>query len=134
MSDLMTNKKITTNMLIAFAIYYNKRFWIVNPENKTYMDIDCYKNEDDNEKDVIVVDIIYKQKNAYGWPQDVEVDDFEKIRNTMFLFDNFDAPLRTISNYKLSEIEEIAKKIGGDLNGKKKQEIYQEILQKILIQ
>jgi len=142
MSDFMTNKKITNEMLIMFALYYDIRIWIVNTASDQkniglpdswYMDI--YSNECLKKEPII----IYKKqgRSQQYFIEQSEGEQFIKItnniKNKLFRFDNYDTPLKTISNYKIIDLEIFADQLDIEFNGKyKKQEVYDKIMQKIL--
>jgi hypothetical protein len=108
MSDFMTNKKITMDMLTMIANYHNKRFWITfltemgEPE-PYFMEI--------SSNDACTTEIILLYKRGKN---DVSISDentnssvYDNIRNTRFKFENGDSPLKAISTYKTHELEHI---------------------------
>jgi len=135
MSDFMTNKKLTTEMLTVFAIYCNMRIWIVNLGNleepeSWYMDI-C-----SNDTLHLQPTIIYRKNRTQYSIELAEGDQLSdmvsKIKNQLFKFDNYDTPLKAISNYKISDLEYIADQLGITMEGKyKKQDVYDKIIQKL---
>ena len=137
MSDFMTNKKLTTEMLTVFAIYCNMRIWIVNLGNleepeSWYMDI-C-----SNDTLHLQPTIIYRKNRTQYSIEVAEGDQLSdltsKIKTQLFKFDNYDTPLKAISNYKISDLEDIADRLGIALEGKyKKQDVYDKIIQKLII-
>ena len=122
-------------MAIIVAIYCNLHFWIVNvgkngePET-WYMNIyGC-----DNDTEPI---IIYKtSNNKYGIELEIgeQLTIYKSTIKQLFCFDNYDTPLKAISNYKLSDLENISEKIGINCEKKcKKQELYEKIIQILLV-
>lgn len=136
MSDFMTNKKMTMDMLAMVAIYYNKRFWITflndNGEPEPY-----YIELSPNNESTTEVILLYKRgKNDVSILCDdsPESSVFEKIQNTRFKFENGDAPLKAISTYKTHELEHIFDVLGmvrEPTKKYKKIDYYQGILEKI---
>jgi len=104
MSDFMTNKRITNDMLLMFAIYLNKCFLIVNVDNKhsidkMYIELGDISNET----------FIFYKHGKYDFSIELSNGDefeqkIEKIRSTLFRFDHYDLPLKAISNYKTDEL------------------------------
>lgn len=137
MSDFMTNKKLTTEMLTIFSIYCNIRIWIINLDNSGepdswYMDI-C-----SNDNLHIQPIIIYCKNNKQYGINLIEREQLSelvtKIKDQLFCFDNYNMPLKAISNYKIMDLEDIAYKLGITMEGKyKKQDIYNKIIQKIAL-
>jgi hypothetical protein len=73
-------------------------------------------------------------KDAYG-KYSVDIDpvtkeDIEEMKSKMICLESYLRPLKPITNYKVDELEDFAKKIGiYDTNKKqKKTELYQEII------
>ena len=127
MSDFMTNKRTTIDMLMIFAIYNNMRIILVNVDEKNQPD-----------KSYIILGsqiytrtvVIYKKKNNYGLEMDYQEPVMDETLATLFCMEQIDKPLKAISNYKIDELEAIAYKLNVDYttNKLKKQELYNGIL------
>jgi hypothetical protein len=104
MSDFMTNKRITMDMLIMYSIYLNKRFLIVNVD-KQYLPDRMYMEIGDSSNETFVFYKSGKSDYSIELSQGEELDKkIEEISTSLFRFDNFDLPLKAISNYKLEEL------------------------------
>jgi hypothetical protein len=159
MSDFMTNKKVTSNMLVAFAIYCKMRFWIVQLSADSEANIRFYTDISSNEsmeaEPVIICRTDGSQRNvhgalplphsygcvrtpsshisSYGIIPDDEGEQYKSFVlkiNQAFKFDNYDTALKPISNYKITDLEIISEKLGICREKKcKKQDMYDKILQ-----
>ena len=105
MSDFMTNKKMTMDMLTMMALYHNKHFMIAHLT-------DSYESEPyyititgDQESTPL---LLYKRgKYDYSFMLEPEPSMLEDIVNTRFKYENHDMPLKSVSNYKTSDLEHI---------------------------
>jgi hypothetical protein len=127
MSDFMTNKRTTVDMLMIFAVYNNMRIILVNVDNK---------NQPDKSYTILGSQIytqtivIYKKNNYYGLEMDYQEQKMEEILTNLFCIEQIDKPLKAISNYKIDDLEAIAYKLNVDYTTSKlkKQELYNAIL------
>jgi hypothetical protein len=125
MSDLMINN-ITTNhsLLNAFSVYYKSNIYILNQTNYTYL-VFGNKNNDYNSNSII----IQYNENKYGLNTNIEIND---IDNSYLFLENIEKPLKSVSNYKLSELKTLYIKFNNfnknkyefEINKQKKQELY----------
>jgi hypothetical protein len=108
LSDFMT-APYKTNMLcvIAITVYYNINIIIMNSTNNMRMEfttgtlpVDTY--------------VIYKnEKNHYSiCPEPASADEIARIRNSSFLIENNEKPLKSIGSYKVDELIQYAKLFG----------------------
>jgi len=105
MSDFMTNKKMTMDMLTMVSIYHNKNFMIAHCTDSVESEPYYIKIIADQETSQ---HLLYKRsKSDYSIMLDPEPSMLENISNTRFRFENHDMPLKAVSNYKTSELEDI---------------------------
>jgi len=113
LSDFMT-APYKTNMLcvIAITVYYNIHIIIMNSTNNMRMEF----LTDTLPTDVHLVDtyVIYKnEKNHYSIsPEPASADELTRIRNSSFLIENNEKPLKSIGSYKVDELIQYAKLFG----------------------
>lgn len=127
MSDLMTNKRTTIDMLMIFAVYNNMRIILVNVDEKNQP----YKSYIILGSQIYSKSIvIYKRKNNYGLEMDYQEDIMDTTLTNLFCMEQIEKPLKAISNYKIDELEAIAYKLNVDYttNKLKKQELYYGIM------
>jgi hypothetical protein len=123
LSDIMSNKKTTLDVLPAFALFYKKNIIILNEKNKNiYLKI--YLVEDTKE----YILLIKNKKGFFGVDTDITREKIQNIFDTKFCLEDYNKPLKTISNYKSDELNYIGEMMGLNITGKiKKQELYNEI-------
>jgi hypothetical protein len=127
MSDFMTNKHTTVDMLMIFAVYNNMRIIFVNVDNK---------NQPDKSYTILgsqiytQTTVIYKKNKYYGLEMDYQEQKMEEVLNNLFCMEQIDKPLKAITNYKIDDLEAIAYKLNMDFTSSKlkKQELYNAIL------
>jgi hypothetical protein len=124
MSDIMSNKKTTLDVLPAFALFYKKNIIILNEKNKNiYLKINLVVEDT---KEYIL--LIKNKKGFFGVDTDITTEKIQNIFDTKFCLEDYNKPLKTISNYKSDELNSIGGMMGLNITGKiKKQELYNEI-------
>ena len=124
LSDIMSNKKTTLDVLPAFALFYKKNIIILNEKNKNvYLKINLVEDT----KEYIL--LIKNKKGGFGLDTEITSEKIQSILDTKFCLENYNKPLKAISNYKSEELTSIGEMVGMNMNnGKiKKQELYNEI-------
>jgi len=123
LSDIMSNKKTTLDVLPAFALFYKKNIIILNEKNKNiYLKINLVEDT----KEYIL--LIKNKKGFFGLDTDITSEKIQNIFDTKFCLEHYNKPLKSISNYKSDELNSIGEMMGLDINIKlKKQELYNEI-------
>jgi len=105
MSDFMTNKRVTMDMLMMFSMYYNKRILVINVDEQHLPDR-MYMEFGEESDDPMV---LYKRgKTDYSVELSENADELKQkidgMCSKLFKFDCFDLPLKAISNYKTEEL------------------------------
>jgi hypothetical protein len=98
MSELLTNKKTSVLAINAFAAYYKTNIVVENTLNGTYIEF-VYNDE------AKWIHLKYINRGRYG------ISEIRPIANIGIKIDSSDKPLRGISTYKISELNELATKI-----------------------
>lgn len=152
-SDLVTSPKMTYSSFIAYCAYYKTSIFIVDTVKNTYIPfLYSGKEGEPGSSDPIVIykNPFFREKKKEGQSCDkrnggpfiknmffveagqsvLSIDD---IQNTFLPFEHYEKPLKSISNYKTSDLEEIAEKLEVSLlneNKKyKKNELYAKIIE-----
>lgn len=105
LSDLMSNIQITNiNCLIAITVYRNINIIIMNHTKKLRMEF----SSGDNDNNTYV---IYKNdNNRYSVQFDsLSEPDLIDIRNSSYLIDNENKPLKSVGSYKVDELIQMVK-------------------------
>jgi hypothetical protein len=109
---------IQTNLAlcIAFSLYYKKNIWVLCEERKTFIRFSMGQFEE------TVFLFILPNKKHFVWKGEQKIAEVEM---EYFQLENYKNPLKSISNYKLTELEEIGKR--WNLPKMKKNELYSAI-------
>jgi len=123
LSDIMSNKKTTLDVLCAFGLFYKKNIIILN-EKKPNIYLKININEDMNE----FILLIKNKKGVFGVDIDINFEKIQNILDTKFCLEHYNKPLKAISNYRIDELNYIGEIMGMDTNEKlKKQDLYDEV-------
>jgi len=121
MSDLMTNKRASLMVLPALAAFYKKRI-IITKQNRFYIDV---AGAEDSE----TLYLIKNEKGNYG----IDYSNPTPNLNKLIRLNNYDKPLAAISTYKISDLTELAIRVGIDTAVKRnKADLYQAVTIKCL--
>lgn len=126
MSELLTSQKMTSyECLIAMCVFYKINIIIVYSNDKIMLEFISSNDEE------IPFYILYK--DAYGkYKVNIETKTWKEVqemKQTRVCLDNYLKPMKSISNYTIPNLEELATKLGVlDLTKKyKKVELYELI-------
>jgi hypothetical protein len=136
LSELLTSQKDTSmQCLMALLVYYNINVILVNSTKLLMLEYiaNVHENEiEDEDCDTSTTYVLYKDAyNKYSvQTEHLTVAEIAGMKEKMICLDNHNKPLKPISQYKVDELEELAKKMGIlDTKKKyKKAELYQEIV------
>ena len=109
LSDLMTNPYKTDILcLIAITVYYNINIIIMNDAKN--LRFEFVTNESDDTKTYL----FYKNdKNYYSMQIDPLLEfELADIRNTSYLIENNEKPIKSIGSYKVDKLEQYVKQFG----------------------
>lgn len=128
MSELLVEN--TSNLLLvnAYSVYYKSTIYVLNQNNHTYV---IFGNKNDEYSNTIIIQ--YNNKK-YGLNNDIQINN---IDNEYLFLENFEKPLKSISNYKLDDLKQLCIKFNNfnknkydfDINNKKKQDFYDLLCQ-----
>jgi hypothetical protein len=105
-SELLTKPKMSYSGVYALCAYYQCQVCIVDLEKNTYLHF-ANRNAD--------LYILYKnpkKKHSYFVDIGHQLFSLEKIQLSMYCLVHYDKPLKSISNYTLTQLEELAKQMG----------------------
>jgi hypothetical protein len=126
LSELLTSQKETSmNTMMAILVYYKFNLIMVNSTKLLMLEFVADK---DNELPTYVI-----YKDAYGKYSVNTVpltnEEIQEMKNKMICLESYLKPIKSISNYKIEELEDLAKKMGIYERNKKykKTDLYQEI-------
>jgi hypothetical protein len=118
--------------ILALVVYYKINILLVHETKKIYLSF-CLIDDDTEESSNVSKKtcVLYKHpksnKRYKMRMYDEELETISNIKETMLCLESYMKPLRAISTYKVSELEEIADKLGIEVSKMKKQELYTKI-------
>lgn len=121
-SDLLTKPKMSYSGVYAICVHYQCQVCIVDIEKNTYLHFansfpDLY--------------ILYKnpqKKQSYFVDIGHQIMSLENIQKTMYCLVHYDKPLKSISNYTVSQLEDLAEQVGVTVLPKMKKQVLFEAL------
>jgi len=123
--ELINQQSITFKGLVALCYIY--KINILYVKNKTYYEI--FTNEDSN------INVILERKenniSQICIPINITEEMIKTYKNNYWKIENFNNPLKAISSYTLSELQEIYKKLSIETENKRKltkKELYENIV------
>jgi len=117
-TDLLTKPVMPLSAIYGFCCFYECSFLIINEKEKTYLSFL-------NKKNPKPFHIFTKQKYSIDL-------DFSGSLESHILLHHYEKPLRAISSYTKTELEEIAEKINFEIPEKmKKNELYDGLWKKL---
>lgn len=130
-SQLVLEKKISFEMLQGLCILYKVNILLVR--KRCYIDL-CYFPE--NPKYIIEEERRSSGPLIYKIKSDTNINDETKIRNELWKQESINKPLRAISAYKSSDLQEICKRLQINIvnahgKNKTKPELYISILEEL---
>lgn len=108
-SDVMSLSKISMLSILGYAFFYQRNFFIVN-EKTYYAFLYCKDSELENNNSAI---IHYNNKTGFFGIDMSEniLDKISDIKSNLLCLESVDKPLKGVSTYKVSELEDIARKL-----------------------
>ena len=133
--DLSCSSKTNLFALHALCAFYDICVYVVNNENKTYIE---YNNRNENDE----ICIIYKNGSLlnespalskYSIDLNITPSKIAKIQEEFFKFDSYNKALKAISTYKVIDLEKLATKFPGIKDKKmKKNGLYEAICAQLI--
>lgn len=129
--DILTQPKLLLSSIYAFCYYYRFNIYIVDMKKKTYLQFILNKHEqfesvilfrkEDRRTPEYVVDIPTPSAET-------QTQSLTNIRESLVGLISFEKSLKSVSNYKLSELQQMYAQLGMSDAPKKKHELYEKIL------
>ena len=138
-SDLITKPKMSFSGLIGMCAYYECNIIIVDLTKKIYYNFsNVEKEETENVTYILYKNPLYTNKhksNEYYIDIDHKIYSLLEIKEMFFRIENYQKPMKSITNYKKTELEFIAEKIFQNTNNNNnnnkpldKSQLYEKIL------
>lgn len=131
-NDLLTKPKMSWKHVYMLCAYYQCNIYWIDMKMRVYMTF-LHKPEADEDCDTFV---LYKngQKGPVYWVDTAQqvLKPHEIVEEYMQII-NYDKPLKAASNYKVADLEIMARQLQIETTGKiKKQDLYTKIIEKIV--
>ena len=133
MGDITTNRETQLTMVRVFAMFYKVHIWVIDEATKTYFEFRP-SPEPDPDTPVYLLYRVPGRPGRFDYVVDTHVrtETLAQIHDTMVRLESPHQPLRSVSNYKVADLEKIATDLGilppEGTKKWKKGEIYQAIL------
>lgn len=135
LSELLTSQKETSLLcLIVMIVYYNINVIIINEATKCMLEFWCNKdripdiNSSSEESDALTY-VLYKTENGKYKLQYENIGYFQinDLKEKYVVLESYNKYIKAISNYKVEELEDMAKKFGvfDETKKYKKLELYE---------
>ena len=135
LSELLTSQKETSLLcLIVMIVYYNINILIINENTKCMLEFWCNKdrmpstNSSSEESDALTY-VLYKTDNGKYKLQYENIGSFQinDLKEKYVVLESYNKYIKAISNYKVEELEDMAKKFGvfDETKKYKKAELYE---------
>ena len=120
LSELMCVQSDTGFLsIIAFSLYYKIDIYLVNDSKKIYLEFLGQMGLDEKPNRCF----LYKLERGYRLSYESTTEDII----SMIRLESYQKPLKAISNFKVYELEELAKILGIQSSSMKKPELYQKL-------
>jgi hypothetical protein len=126
LSDFLTSQKETSMLcFIAMISYFKMNIIMVDSTNRFMLEF--ISNKDEN----LPTYVLYK--DGYGkYKVNIEpifADNINNMKNTLICLENYMKPLKTVSNYKIDDLLDLARKLGvyNENTKYKKNDLYEQI-------
>jgi len=121
------------HLLIAMCVFYKKTIYLVRKNKYLVFSFCKYENEIDDLNIDSTLLIHMKNDREYGISQDITIDVLHNIIKNKYRLESYDKPLKGISSYKVSDLEDISRRLDVELCDEqgialKKTELYNKIL------
>lgn len=126
LSELLTSQKETSLLcLYSLVVFYTMNVILVDPTDRFMVEFISDKTAE-SPTFVLYKDMYGKYKLN---TQPLTLDQISELRTKMTGLENYTKPLKAVSQYKLSELEDLAKKIGiyNETKKYKKNSLYEEL-------
>jgi hypothetical protein len=135
LSELLTSQKETSLLcLIVMIVYYNINILIINENTKCMLEFWCNKDRipsinNSNEEGDALTYVLYKTDNGKYKLQYENIGSFQinDLKEKYVVLESYNKYIKAISNYKVEELEDMAKKFGvfDETKKYKKAELYE---------
>ena len=119
----LVSTQITNKAFVGLCVL--KSVPVIFVKNRTFMRLGGDSSKTWN--------IVTRDRNGWYLRQNISQSEVDGLTSALYEVCDMDKPIKSISGYTISQLQEIAVKLGIDLDGRKlkKSDLYQEILSKL---
>ena len=121
-AELISSKRTTLQLMAGTALCHNKPVLYI--DGRLFIEV----KRSDSEEEYTVIE---KVKNRYCVYKDTHGKELARCNNELLKMESIDGPVRSISYYKVKDLEDMYKRLGLNTPLSKKADLYAEILKYI---
>ena len=129
-SDLITKPKMPFSGLIGMCAMYSCNIVVVDLNKKIYYLFTSQEEKEDLTKTYILYkNPLHNKSNEYFVDIDHKIYPWIELKEHFFKIENYQKPMKSITNYKKTELEYIIEKLNINRDGKEdKHQLYEKII------
>ena len=129
-SDLITKPKMPFSGLIGMCAMYSCNIVVVDLNKKIYYLFTSQEEKEDLTKTYILYkNPLHNKSNEYFVDIDHKIYPWIELKEHFFKIENYQKPMKSITNYKKTELEYIVEKLNINRDGKEdKHQLYEKII------
>ena len=128
-SDLITKPKMPFSGLIGMCAMYSCNIVVVDLNKKIYYLFTSQEEEDLTKTYILYKNPLHNKSNEYFVDIDHKIYPWIELKEHFFKIENYQKPMKSITNYKKTELEYIVEKLNINRDGKEdKHQLYEKII------
>ena len=131
-AELISSKRTTLQLMAGIVLCYHKPVLYI--DGRLFIEINrCDNVEEHAESQCAETEytVIEKVKNRYCVYKDAHGTELSRCRKELLKMESIESPVRSISYYKVKELEDMCKRLGLSTAPSKKADLYAEVLKYI---
>jgi len=130
-AELISSKRTTLQLMAGIALCHHKP--VIYIDGRLFIEIKRSDNaeEDAEAESEVEYTVIEKVKNRYCVYKDAHGTELSRCRKELLKMESIESPVRSISYYKVNELEDMCKRLGLSTGPSKKADLYAEVLKYI---
>ena len=127
-AELISSKRTTLQLMAGIALCHHKP--VIYIDGRLFIEIKRNDNaeEDAEAESEVEYTVIEKVKNRYCVYKDAHGTELSRCRKELLKMESIESPVRSISYYKVNELEDMCKRLGLSTAPSKKADLYAEVL------
>lgn len=125
-AELISSKRTTLQLMAGIALCHHKPVLYI--DGRLFIELKRSDNESGDSEEYMVIE---KVKNRYCVYKDTHGNELVRCNNELLKMESIESPVRSISYYKVKELEDMCKRLGISTAPSKKADLYAEVLKYI---